>query len=108
MCRNPSPREIPPREAWGGIRKTRRLFCPTSQESEAKINLFPIFKIMIIRNHPALTTEGVSRSPRCVARGAVDGPVSQASETGAYGEVAWSWSPDAGINPRSRARGDGG
>jgi hypothetical protein len=26
--------------------------------------------------------------------------VPQASETGAYGEVAWSWSPDAGIKPR--------
>src|SRR5690242_8364569 len=87
--------------------KARRLFCPTSQESEAKINLFPIFEIMIIRSHPALTTEGVSRSPRCVARGAVDVLVSQASETGAYGEVAWSWSPDAGIKAVEQA-GDGG
>src|ERR1700686_4332665 len=63
--------ECYPRDTTG---KTLPLFrsrakCPVPF---AKIFIFPKFKIMIKRTHPALTTEGVSRSPRCVVRGVMD------------------------------------
>jgi len=53
-------------------------FPETCQAHRAKINLFAKIGTQAHNPcHPALTTEGVSRSPRCVARGAVDAIVPQ-------------------------------
>ena len=37
-----------------------------------------------------------------------DAPERQATAPRAYGQVAWSWSPDAGIKSVEMSAGDGG
>ena len=43
-----------------------------------------------------------------VVRDAMDAWTGLTSLVRADGEIAWSWRPDAGVNPRVTARGDGG
>ena len=63
---------------------------------------------MLYHIRPALTTEGVSRSPRDVVRDAMDALISQACDTDAYGQAVWSCPANAGDKLRNDPRSDGG
>jgi hypothetical protein len=70
--------------------------------------LFRKSETVLYHIHPALTMEGVSRSPRCVVRDAMDALISQASDIDTYGQAVWSCPANAGDKLRNDPRSDGG
>jgi hypothetical protein len=89
----------------GKAQKTRRLFCPTSQDRRAKIFIFPKGRNYDLTKLARPNTRDVRPSSRHVGRVAMDATAREMMRAKAYGQAVWFWLPDAGVNPRVKSPG---